>query len=128
MEHQLNRYEKSREIFERATKVIPSGIYGHQGPAEGCFIPVDAFPFYAERAKGSYFWDVDGNRYIDYIGSWGPMILGHNHPAIREAVIKAAEKGLSFGAATGIEEEVAELICDMVPSVEMLRMVNSGTG
>ena len=59
MEHKINSYTRSREIFERATKVIPSGIYGHQGPAEGCFIPVDAFPFYAERAKGSYFWDVD---------------------------------------------------------------------
>ena len=90
MEHQLNRYEKSREIFERATKVIPSGIYGHQGPAEGCFIPVDAFPFYAERAKGSYFWDVDGNRFIDYMCAYGPNILGYNDEEIDEAARKQA--------------------------------------
>ena len=71
--------------------------------------------------------DVDGNRYLDFISSWGPMILGQNHPAIKESVIKACEKGLSFGAATEKEVEMAELICSIVPSVEMVRMVNSGT-
>ena len=71
--------------------------------------------------------DVDGNKYLDFIGSWGPMILGHNHPAIKEAVIKACEKGLSFGAATEKEVEMAELMTDVIPSLEMVRMVNSGT-
>ena len=114
---------RSEELFEKAKKRMPGGV---NSPVRA-FQAVGGHPRFMERADGPYIWDVDGNRYIDYIGSWGPMILGHNHPAIREAVIKAAEKGLSFGAATGIEEEVAELICDMVPSVEMLRMVNSGT-
>ena len=114
---------RSEEVFEKAKKRMPGGV---NSPVRA-FQAVGGHPRFMERADGPYIWDVDGNRYIDYIGSWGPMILGHNHPAIREAVIKAAEKGLSFGAATGIEEEVAELICDMVPSVEMLRMVNSGT-
>ena len=114
---------RSEALFEKAKKRMPGGV---NSPVRA-FQAVGGHPRFMERADGPYIWDVDGNRYIDYIGSWGPMILGHNHPAIREAVIKAAEKGLSFGAATGIEEEVAELICDMVPSVEMLRMVNSGT-
>lgn len=114
---------RSEELFEKAKKLMPGGV---NSPVRA-FQAVGGHPRFMERADGPYIWDVDGNRYIDYIGSWGPMILGHNHPAIREAVIKAAEKGLSFGAATGIEAEVAELICSMVPSMEMLRMVNSGT-
>lgn len=80
MEHKTYTYENSRRLFERALKVIPSGVYGHQGPAEGCFIPVDAFPFFSERAQGAYFWDADGNRFIDYMCAYGPNILGLRRP------------------------------------------------
>ena len=114
---------KSEKLFERAVKRIPGGVnspvraYGAIGEA----------PRFIERAEGCYIYDVDGNRYIDYIDSWGPMILGHNFPAIRESVLKACEKGLSFGCATEIEVEMAEFICDRIPHVDMIRMVNSGT-
>ena len=96
MEPKYNRYEKSRALFERAARVIPSGIYGHQGPAEGCFIPVDAFPFYSERAKGSYFWDVDGNRFIDYMCAYGPNILGYGDEEVDEAAKKQLEPSSHF--------------------------------
>lgn len=95
--------------------------------------PVRAFngvggtPLFIERANGAYIYDVDGKAYIDYVGSWGPMVLGHNHPAIRTAVIKAVEKGLSFGAPTADEVEMAKFVTELVPSMDMVRMVNSGT-
>lgn len=126
MEHQLNRYEKSREIFERATKVIPSGIYGHQGPAEGCFIPVDAFPFYAERAKGSYFWDVDGNRFIDYMCAYGPNILGYNDEEIDEAARKQAEKCNCTTAPSSVMVEFAELLTDTVACADWAFFAKNG--
>ncbi|MBQ6537053.1 MAG: aminotransferase class III-fold pyridoxal phosphate-dependent enzyme [Firmicutes bacterium] len=81
-------YPKSRAAFERACKLIPSGIYGHQGPAEGCYVPVSAFPFYASRAQGSYLWDLDGNRFIDYMGAYGPNVLGYNDPDVDEAAAR----------------------------------------
>lgn len=81
-------YPKSRAAFERACKLIPSGIYGHQGPAEGCYVPVTAFPFYASRAQGSYLWDLDGNRFIDYMGAYGPNVLGYNDPDVDEAAAR----------------------------------------
>ena len=87
----MNTYTKSREEFARAVKVIPSGIYGHQGPAEGCFIPVDAFPMFSQRAKGSYFWDVDGNRFIDYMCAYGPNVLGYRDEEVDEAARKQME-------------------------------------
>ena len=114
---------KSEQLFERAVKRIPGGVnspvrsYGAIGEA----------PRFIEKADKCYIYDVDGNRYVDYIDSWGPMILGHNFPAIRESVIKACENGLSFGCATGIEVEIAEFICEHIPHVDMIRMVNSGT-
>ena len=77
MSFKINDYTKSREMFERAEKVIPSGVYGHLGPAEGCFIPVSAFPLFGDRAQGSYFWDVDGNKFIDYMCAYGPNVLGY---------------------------------------------------
>jgi len=86
-------YSKSREEYNRALKVIPSGIYGHQGPAEGCFVPVSAFPFFSERAKGSYFWDVDGNRFIDYMCAYGPNVLGYNDEEVDEAAAKQRALG-----------------------------------
>ena len=91
------------------------------------FGSVGSMPRFIEQADGVYMTDVDGNKYLDFIGSWGPMILGHNHPAIKEAVIKACEKGLSFGAATEREVQMAELMTEVIPSLEMVRMVNSGT-
>lgn len=113
----------SEELFDRAVKVIPGGVnspvraYGSIGIA----------PRFIDRADGCHIYDVDGKEYVDYIDSWGPMILGHNFPEVKESVLKACEKGLSFGCATAIEVEMAEFICDHIPHVDMVRMVNSGT-
>ena len=114
---------RSEELFERAVKRIPGGV---NSPVRA-YGAIGETPRFIQGAVGSKIFDVDGNSYTDYIGSWGPMILGHNHPAIREAVIKASENGLSFGCATAKEVEMAEFICDRIPHVEMIRMVNSGT-
>ena len=114
---------KSELLFQRACARIPGGV---NSPVRACGA-VGETPRFISRADGCRIFDVDGRKYIDYIGSWGPMVLGHNHPAIREAVIKAAEGGLSFGCATEAEVEMAEFICDHVEHVEMVRMVNSGT-
>ena len=86
----INEYDKSREWFNRATKVIPSGVYGHLGPAEGNFIPVSAWPFFSEKAKGTYFWDVDGNKFIDYMCAYGPNIMGYNDPDVDKAALVPA--------------------------------------
>lgn len=114
---------KSEALFERAVKCIPGGV---NSPVRA-FGSIGGTPRFIKKAKGSHIFDVDGNEYIDYIDSWGPCILGHDHPEIREAVVKAAENGLSFGCATEIEVEMAEFICERIPSIEMIRMVNSGT-
>ena len=92
MSFKINDYTKSREMFERAEKVIPSGVYGHLGPAEGCFIPVSAFPLFGDRAQGSYFWDVDGNKFIDYMCAYGPNVLGYNDPDVDAAALEQAKK------------------------------------
>ncbi|MBQ4050087.1 MAG: glutamate-1-semialdehyde 2,1-aminomutase [Oscillospiraceae bacterium] len=115
--------EKSRALFTRAEKVIPGGV---NSPVRA-FRSVGGNPRFITRAKGSRLWDADGKEYIDYVGSWGPMILGHNDERILEAVSKAACDGLSFGAPTEREVLVAELMTSMVPGLEMVRMVNSGT-
>ncbi|WP_186423765.1 glutamate-1-semialdehyde 2,1-aminomutase [Lacrimispora celerecrescens] len=114
---------KSEQLFERAVKHLPGGV---NSPVRA-FLSVGGSPRFIESANGAYIYDVDGNKYIDYINSWGPMILGHNHEVIRMAVIEAAQKGLSYGAATEVEVEMAELLCEIVPCFEMVRMVNSGT-
>lgn len=114
---------RSQELFEKAVTLIPGGV---NSPVRA-FGSIGGTPRFIDRADGAYMYDVDGNKYLDFICSWGPMILGHNNPAIRESVAKAAEKGLSFGAATEAEVQMAELITGIVPSVEMVRMVNSGT-
>ncbi len=114
---------KSEMLFNRAVKRIPGGV---NSPVRA-FGSVGETPRFIASAKGAYLTDADGNRYLDFVGSWGPMILGHNHPAVLEAVEEACREGLSFGAATEREVEMAELICDLIPSVEMVRMVNSGT-
>ena len=113
----------SEQLVDRAVKVIPGVVnshvraYGSKGIA----------PRFIDRADGCHIYDVDGKEYVDYIDSWGPMILGHNFPEVKESVLKACEKGLSFGCATAIEVEMAEFICDHIPHVDMVRMVNSGT-
>lgn len=113
----------SENLFERAVKRIPGGV---NSPVRA-YGAIGIAPRFIDHADGCYIYDVDGNKYIDYIDSWGPMILGHNFPAIRESVIKASEKGLSFGCATAIEVEMAEFICERIPHIDMIRMVNSGT-
>ncbi len=115
--------DTSAALFERAKKVLPGGV---NSPVRA-YRAVGLTPRFIAKADGAYIWDADGNRYIDYVCSWGPMILGHNHPLIREAVEKAVKDGLSFGASTEREVEIAELMIDMVPNIEMIRMVNSGT-
>ena len=110
-------------LFERAKRVIPGGV---NSPVRA-FKAVGGTPRFVQRAQGAYFWDADGQRYIDYIGSWGPMILGHGHPAVLQAVQKAALDGFSYGAPTEREVELAEEIIKLVPSIEMIRLVSSGT-
>jgi len=110
-------------LFERAQRVIPGGV---NSPVRA-FRAVGGTPRFVQRAQGPYFWDANDQRYIDYIGSWGPMILGHGHPAVLEAVQKAALDGFSFGAPTEREIELAEEIIRLVPSLEMVRLVSSGT-
>ena len=113
----------SNDLFEKAERVIPGGV---NSPVRA-FGPVGGKPIFIERANKQYLYDVDGNCYIDYIGSWGPMVLGHNDERVIAEVKKQLEKGLSYGAATRIEVEMAEMITNLVPAVEMIRMVNSGT-
>ena len=113
----------SEELFDRAVKVIPGGV---NSPVRA-YGAIGLAPRFIDRADGCHIYDVDGKEYVDYIDSWGPMILGHNFPEVKESVLKACEKGLSFGCATAIEVEMAEFICDHIPHVDMVRMVNSGT-
>ena len=113
----------SEQLFERAKKVLPGGV---NSPVRA-YRAVGMAPRFITRADGAYIYDEDGKRYIDYVCSWGPMILGHNHPVIREAVEKAVQDGLSFGAPTRREVDIAELMVELVPNIEMVRMVNSGT-
>ncbi|OOF13745.1 glutamate-1-semialdehyde 2,1-aminomutase, partial [Salinivibrio sp. PR919] len=114
---------KSAQLFQQARRTIPGGV---NSPVRA-FAGVGGDPVFMERADGAYIFDADGKAYIDFVGSWGPMILGHNHAAIREAVIDAAHRGLSFGAPTESEITLSELVAELVPSMEMVRMVNSGT-
>lgn len=113
----------SVSLFEQAKQTIPGGV---NSPVRA-FNGVGGTPIFFERAEGALTYDVEGKEYIDYVGSWGPMILGHNHPAIKNAVLKAVENGLSFGAPTAIEVEMANKVTEFLPSVEKVRMVNSGT-
>jgi glutamate-1-semialdehyde 2,1-aminomutase len=115
--------KKSKLLFERAQSRIPGGV---NSPVRA-FRAVGGTPVFFERASGAYLWDVDGARYIDYVGSWGPMLAGHGHPAVVEAVQEAASRALSFGAPTEAEVELAELLCRLVPSLELVRLVSSGT-
>lgn len=113
----------AEELFQRANKVIPGGV---NSPVRA-FGSVGGTPKFISKAEGAYIFDSDGERYIDYVGSWGPMVLGHAHPEVIDAVVKSASSGLSFGAPTELETRMAELICDIVPSIELVRMTSSGT-
>jgi glutamate-1-semialdehyde 2,1-aminomutase len=118
-----NPMTTNHELFQRALTLMPGGV---NSPVRA-FKSVGGEPFFVERADGAYLWDVEGKRYIDYVGSWGPMIVGHNHPVVREAVEQAVKNGLSFGTPCAAEVRMAETITRVIPSVEMVRMVNSGT-
>jgi glutamate-1-semialdehyde 2,1-aminomutase len=113
----------SQALFSRARALMPGGV---NSPVRA-FKSVGGEPFFVQRAEGAHLIDVDGNRYIDYVGSWGPMIVGHNHPAVLEAVVRTARDGLSFGAPNPLEVTMAEAITRLVPGCDMVRMVNSGT-
>ncbi len=113
----------NHDLFQRARRLMPGGV---NSPVRA-FKSVGGEPFFTDRADGAYLWDVEGKRYIDYVGSWGPMVAGHNHPKVREAVENAARAGLSFGTPCPAEVTMAETITRLVPSLEMVRMVNSGT-
>ncbi len=115
--------DRNTTLFDRARRVIPGGV---NSPVRA-FRAVGGTPRFVQRAQGAYFWDANGQRHIDYIGSWGPMILGHGHPAVLEAVQKAILEGFSFGAPTEREIELAEAILALVPSMDMVRLVSSGT-
>ncbi|QSB01395.1 glutamate-1-semialdehyde 2,1-aminomutase [Methylomonas sp. EFPC1] len=114
---------QSSELFSQAKQYIPGGV---NSPVRS-FSGVGGTPVYFDRAAGAYVYDSEGKRYIDYVGSWGPMILGHAHPAVIDAVKHSAEKGLSFGAPTEIETLMAQTVCELLPSIDMVRMVSSGT-
>ena len=113
----------SQQLYEEAKQYLPGGV---NSPVRA-FSSIGDTPRFIKRADGPYLWDEDGCRYIDYVCSWGPMLLGHNHPDILKSVTEACGRGLSYGAATKIEVDMAKLVCEMVPSIEMIRMVNSGT-
>jgi glutamate-1-semialdehyde 2,1-aminomutase len=115
--------KRSHKLFQRASLVIPGGV---NSPVRA-FQSVGGTPLFFQRGKGPLVWDADGNNYIDYVGSWGPLIVGHAHPDVLNAVERAVSKGLSFGAPTEAEVEMAELLCKLVPSLEQVRLVSSGT-
>ncbi len=119
----MRSYEKSKKAFTEAKDLMPGGV---NSPVRA-FKSVDMDPIFMERGKGSKIYDIDGNEYIDYVLSWGPLILGHANDRVVESIKKVAETGTSFGASTVIENELAQLVIDRVPSVEMIRMVSSGT-
>lgn len=119
----MNKIDKSIALFNQAKSLMPGGV---NSPVRA-FKNINGNPIFFEKAQGAYLYDADGNKYIDYIGSWGPMIMGHSHPEIVNAIKNQAELGTSYGAPTSLESNVAELIIKNVPSVEKIRMVNSGT-
>lgn len=116
-------YPRSQELFTAAQRVLPGGV---NSPVRA-FRGVGGTPLVIERGEGAYMWDADGNRYIDYVLSWGPLIIGHAHPAVVEAIVRQAARGTSFGAPTALETELAELVISLMPSIEQIRFVNSGT-
>ncbi|MDA9903350.1 glutamate-1-semialdehyde 2,1-aminomutase [Gammaproteobacteria bacterium] len=119
----MHNIEKSIALFDRAKSLMPGGV---NSPVRA-FKNINGNPIFFEKAKGAYLFDADGNEYIDYIGSWGPMIMGHSHPEVVNAIKNQADLGTSYGAPTGLESDLASLIIQCIPSIEKIRMVNSGT-
>ena len=117
------QYQRSSTLFEAAQEVIPGGV---NSPVRA-FKAVGGTPIFVEKAAGAYLYDVDGNRLIDYIASWGPMILGHVYEPVIKALTETAKKGTSFGMPTALETEIAKLTIDMIPNMDKIRFVNSGT-
>src|SRR5579885_1630765 len=113
--------QRSDALFAHARELIPGGV---SSPVRA-FKAVGGQPLFIERGEGAYLYDADGNRYIDYVGSWGPLILGHSHPRVLDAIAEAAQRGTSFGAPTEAEVRLAELVTAAVPSIELVRFVNS---
>ena len=126
MATKINTYTKSREWFDRATKVVPSGVYGHLGPAEGNFMPVTSFPLIGDRAQGAYFWDVDGNRFIDYMCAYGPNVLGYNDPEVDAAAIEQLKKGNCMTSPSYKMVEFAELLVDTVACADWAFFAKNG--
>ncbi|MBQ8401962.1 MAG: aminotransferase class III-fold pyridoxal phosphate-dependent enzyme [Clostridia bacterium] len=124
--HEVYTYPNSQSQFLRATKVIPSGVYGHLGPAEGCFIPIEAYPLFGDRARGSYVWDIDGHRFIDYMCAYGPNILGYNDPDVDEAARKQREKGDCMTSPSTVMIDFAELLVDTVASADWAFFAKNG--
>ena len=114
---------RNQQLFEQSQQYIPGGV---NSPVRA-FKSVGGNPIFFQRGEGAYFWDADGKSYIDYVGSWGPLILGHAHADVVKAVQDAAQNGLTFGAPTEAELEIAKLICQLIPSIEQVRLVSSGT-
>ena len=119
-------YTKSNELFKRACQVIPSGLYGHQGPAEGCWIPPTSWPYFTDHAKGSYFWDVDGNKFIDYMCAYGPNVLGYNDPDVDAAAMEQAKKENCVTTPSAKIVELAELMVDTVASADWAFFMKNG--
>lgn len=126
MSFKTNDYTKSREQFVRAEKVIPAGVYGHLGPAEGCFVPVSAFPLFSEKAQGAYFWDVDGNKFIDYMCAYGPNVLGYNDKDVDAAVAAQAKIGNCTTSPSTVMIDLAELLVDTVASADWAFFAKNG--
>ena len=126
MATKINTYTKSREWFDRAVKVVPSGVYGHLGPAEGNFMPVSSFPLMGDRAQGSYFWDVDGNRFIDYMCAYGPNVLGYNDPDVDAAAMEQLKKGNCMTSPSYKMVEFAELLVDTVACADWAFFAKNG--
>jgi glutamate-1-semialdehyde 2,1-aminomutase len=124
--HPIYTFDKSMELIRRAMNVIPAGIYGHLGPAEGCHIPIDAYPKYCDHANGAYFWDVDGNRFIDYMCAYGPNILGYNDPDVDEAAARQREKGDCTTAPSPAMIDFADLMVDTVKSADWAFFAKNG--
>ena len=121
------KHDKSHEYFNRAIKVIPSGIYGHLGPAEGLWVPVSKWPFYSEKAKGTYFWDVDGNKYIDFMCAYGPNVLGYNDPDVDAAALKQLKLGNCTTSPSKVMVECAENLVDTVASADWAFFAKNGS-
>lgn len=126
MSFPINKYPKSQELFKRAFQVIPSGIYGHQGPTEGCYIPNDAFPLFSSRAKGTHFWDADGNDYIDYMCAYGPNVLGYGDPDVDAAALEQLKKEDCATIPSSILIDFAELLVDTVASADWAFFAKNG--